>query len=275
MNKVKIIDKIIPTEDLKDINRIYIGNDYCEKNLNKSKIISFIEYYKNQKAITLLLPFMTNFGIKLLADILGEGVVSELENFEIVFNDWGTFYYLRKYYPIINLVVGRLLTKQRKDPRIDNTLKKQDTPVDVFDVLVDYQDKTKTMRKYQEIPNYLIDLYYRHSLETPDIINFLLENNVHRIEIDNLVWKMISEIPAEIKVSLYYPYILMSVTRYCVLLHGKYNNVCNKDCLENKIINLEEGFCVKGNAVYFKNEQMPAGIDLITTNIDRIIYQTL
>ena len=79
---------------------------------------------------------MTNFGLKLLADILGEGIISELKNFEIVFNDWGTFYYLRKYYPMINLGVGRLLTKQRKDPRIKNTLEKEDTPIDIFDVFM-------------------------------------------------------------------------------------------------------------------------------------------
>ena len=112
-------------------------------------------------------------------------------------------------------------------------------------------------------------------METQDIINFLFENNVHRIEIDNLVWKMISEVSMEMKVSLYYPYILMSVTRYCGLLHGKYESVCNKDCLGSTIMDLGEGFYIKGNAVYFKNDKLPLDIDLKMNNIDRIIYQQI
>ena len=123
MNKVNIINKIISYDDSQLTERIYIGNDYCQLNLNEKEIINLIVYYKDKKQITLLLPFLTNLGLEKLSNILKQSCVVDNDAFEIVFNDWGTFFYLRKNYPKVKLVLGRLLTNQKKDPRISNVLK--------------------------------------------------------------------------------------------------------------------------------------------------------
>ena len=266
MNKVNIINKIISYDDSQLTERIYIGNDYCQLNLNEKEIINLIVYYKDKKQITLLLPFLTNLGLEKLSNILKQSCVVDNDAFEIVFNDWGTFFYLRKNYPKVKLVLGRLLTNQKKDPRISNVLKNKNNVV--TDVL------NKQIVYLPELPQSLIDLYYRHSIETPELIKFLTSNNVYRIELDNVVWKIVSELPKTIKVSLYYPYLLLSVTRYCGLLHDKYESVCNKDCV-NDIQKLSNGFYLKGNAIYHKNDVLPSKEDLENNNIDRIVYQAL
>ncbi len=266
MNKVNIINKIISYDDLQLTERIYVGNDFCQLSLNEKEIIKLIDHYKGKKQITLLLPFLTNLGIEKLSDILKQSGIADNNTFEIVFNDWGTFYYLRKNYPKVKLVLGRLLTNQKKDPRILNVLKNKDTVV--TDIL------NKQIVYLPELPQSLIDLYHRHSVETPELIKFLTDNNVYRIELDNVVWKIVSELPKTIKVSLYYPYLLLSVTRYCGLLHDKYEKICNKDCV-NDIQKLSNGFYLKGNALYHKNDVLPSKEDLESNNIDRIVYQTL
>lgn len=267
MKKAKLINKIIPINNLYEYERLYIGNDYCEKNWDANTIIKLINFYKSKK-ITLLLPFFTDTGLKKLAIILKYLKENRLKNLEIVFNDWGTFYYLRKYYPKINLILGRLLTKQRKDPRMDIILKNKQEHFKIFKNTDYFFVYTKP------VPSSLFELFSKNIIETPEIIKFLLENNVSRIEIDNLVWNMQSNLSKNIKVSMYYPYMILNVTRYCGAINNKYEIVCNKDCLK-KSKNISENVFIKGNAMYYKNVVMPSKKILKINNIDRIIYQEI
>lgn len=269
MKKSKVINKIIPINELSQFDRLYIGNDYCENNLNVKKIKGLLDVYQNRK-ITLLLPFLTDYGIKKLSDMLTSFKILKLKNFEVVFNDWGTFFFLKRHYPKINLVLGRLLTKQRKDPRIEIILKNKQEHFKVLKNSLGIKNIVQT----KKVPGSLIDLFSRNAIESKEIINFLIENNILRIEIDNLTWDMIAKLPSKIKVSLYYPYILLNVTRYCGAINGKYENVCNKDCLK-KEKNISNNIFMKGNALYYKNSVMPTKNTLKSNNIDRIVYQNI
>ncbi|MDD3053654.1 MAG: hypothetical protein PHG84_04555 [Endomicrobiaceae bacterium] len=267
MQKAKIVNNKILNKQLSDIDRIYIGNDYCENNLDYSKINQLIDFYNNKVKISLLLPFLTDKSFDRVSNILKtlENINSKYS--EIIFNDWGTFYYLRTYYPKLNLVMGRLLTKQKKDPRADIILKNKQDKVKV----IKSNDCNKIIHT-KKVPGTLVDIFARHSVESDEIFDFLLKNNVSRIEIDNLVWNMVSLLPKDIKVSLYFPYILLTVTRYCGGMNGKYSKVCNFDC-RNKATLLEDGFYINGNAVYYKNDILPSNKVFKSNNIDRIVYQ--
>ena len=269
MKKAKLIEKNNFIDDLLEFDRFYIGNDYCENNLQIKRTIKLINFYK-EKNITLLLPFLTDCGLEKLKQILNLLKTYKLKDFEIVFNDWGTFYYLRKYYPDIKLVLGRLLTKQRKDPRIEIILKNKQ---EHFKLLKNNLGITNIV-KTKKVPISLIELFSRTAMESKESIDFLIKNNVLRIEIDNLTWDMIIKLPTKIKVSLYYPYILLNVTRYCGAINGKYDKVCNKICLK-KPKNISENIFMKGNALYYRNNIIPHKKDLKSNNIDRIIYQEI
>jgi hypothetical protein len=268
MKKIKIINSVIRNNKLLQFDRLYIGNDYCEENFKVNNIKKIICAYKNKK-ITLLLPFLTDLGIKKLYDILTFLNKFNLKDFEIVFNDWGTFFFLKKYYPKTKLILGRLLTKQRKDPRIEVILKnKQDS----FKILKNCVNNNVVRTKLT--PPSLLDLFSRNVIESEEITNFLLENNILRIEIDNLAWDMFSNLSKKIKVSMYYPYVLLNVTRYCGAINGKYEKICNKDCL-NTPKYISENIFMKGNSLYYKNIIIPNKNVLKSNNIDRIIYQEL
>ena len=269
MKKSKIINEIVSVDELSDFDRLYIGNDYCENNLNVNNIKNLIKVYQSKK-ITLLLPFLTDCGIEKISNILSFFRNFNLKNFEIVFNDWGTFCFLKKYYPKIDLVLGRLLTKQRKDPRIEIILKNKQEHIKLLKNHLGIVNVVKT----KKVPVSLMDLFSRSAVESKEMMDFLIKNNVLRIEIDNLTWDMLFKLPKKIKVSLYYPYLLLNVTRYCGAINGKYERVCNKDCLK-KPKNISENIFMKGNSLYYKNNIIPHKKNLKSNNIDRIVYQEI
>ena len=269
MKKTIITDIKLNSNQLKDIDRVYIGNDYCQNKINIKNIKELISFYNNKVKITLLLPFFTDTYFYKLEEILCfiKGNV-KLKHFEIVFNDWGTFYYLRKYYPKFSLVMGRLLTKQKKDPRINIILNNLQ---DKFKILKSKNNENKIIFT-KKVPGSLNDIFSRSSIETNKLFDFLHKNNVSRIEIDNIETNIKLEKNKNIKVSLYYPYVLLTLTRYCGAFYNEKNKVCNRNC---KHINLNDNFYIKANALYYKNENLPKKYLLKSNNIDRIIYCTL
>lgn len=271
MKKTLLIDTKLSLNKLKDIDRVYIGNDCCENKINVKNIKELISFYNNKEKITLLLPFFTDTCFYKLEEILcfiKENV--KLKDFEIVFNDWGTFYYLRKYYPKISLVMGRLLTKQKKDPRINIILNNLQEKFKI----IKSKDKENKIVFTKKIPASLNDIFSRSSIETDKLFDFLHKNNVSRIEIDNIKTDIKIEKNEKIKVSLYYPCVLLTLTRYCGAFYNKKDTVCNKNC-KNTIINLNDNFYIKANALYYKNETLPKQSILKSNNIDRIVYCSL
>ena len=271
MKKTIVTNIKLDDKKLKNIDRVYIGNDFCQEKINVNEIKKLFQYYDNKVNITLLLPFFTDtFFYKLEKILLFIEGKTDIKNFEIVFNDWGTFYYLRKKYPAFKLVMGRLLTKQKKDPRVNvilNNLQEK------FRILKSKENKQKIFFT-KKVPNSLSDIFSRNSVETKEFFDFLIKNNVNRIEIDNIKQCIKTEKNKKIKVSLYYPYSLLTLTRYCGALYNKTKRVCNKIC-NNKPVNLKDGFYIKANALFYKNEIVPKEQDLDLNNIDRIIFWNL
>jgi len=269
MQKIKIVNNKISTADLAGIDRIYIGNDYCENDLDFSNTAALTAFYGGKTAISLLFPFLTDKSFGKIHAILKKLKKVSGSKPEIIFNDWGLFYFIRKHYPEMNLVMGRLLTKQKKDPRADVILQNKQDKIKI--IKSDTGDK---IIRSKDIPKQLVDIFSRHSVESDIFFDFLLNNNVSRIEIDNLQWNMLSSASKKLKVSLYFPYLLLSVTRYCGAMNGEYSKVCNRSC-EKKPVEFNKGFYIKGNAVYYKNDSMPDNKILKSNNIDRIVYQEI
>lgn len=268
MKKTIITNIKLDDKNLKSIDRVYIGNDFCQEKFNVNEIKKLLIFYNNKVKITLLLPFFTDTFFckleKLLPFIKNN---TSIKYFEIVFNDWGTFYYLRKNYPFFSLVMGRLLTKQKKDPRVNVILNNLQ---DKFRILKSKEDEKKIIFT-KKVPKSLVNIFSRSSIETKELFCFLIKNNVKRIEIDNIQADIIMEKNNKVKVSLYYPYSLLTLTRYCGALYNKTDRVCNKIC-NNAPINLKNGFYIKANALYYKNENLPDEQLLKMNNIDRIVY---
>ena len=98
------------------VNRVYLGNEFCERLLptpaQMTEAIACTQYLGID--FSLQTPLLTDSGIKrlrILLDTLAEGT-------EVIVNDWGTLRLIRTDYGGLKPLLGRLLYKMIKDPRL-------------------------------------------------------------------------------------------------------------------------------------------------------------
>ena len=237
-------------------SRLYFGNEFCESLIPSLEDLTYILRFTTEKGMkfTLVSPYVTNEGIRKLKPLI-DRLADRQPACEIVVNDWGILRLLNMKYAKLNLLLGRLLTKQKKGPRILNLLDKIS------------QDSI---------------LYFQKSnVDNRVIHDFLISKNIKRLELDNPLHGILRP-PSSINGSLYIPYGYVTTSRFC--FHACYKNrtkllatasYCNKECqkytfkLQHKSMPVE--LILKGNTQFFKNEHLPDNLEQL--NIDRLIYQ--
>jgi hypothetical protein len=149
-------------EDLKYYNtkysRIYFGNEFCERLIPSGKelgnVLDFVT--NNRLGFTLLTPYVTNDGLEKLATLLAL-LASKAEPCEVVFNDWGLLDIINRGSTYLQPVMGRLLNKMKRGPRL--------------------------MHFLDLVPKETVDYFRTCSLEMPAFQKFLIENRVKRVEL--------------------------------------------------------------------------------------------
>lgn len=251
---------ITKAENLKYVNskysRLYFGNEFCQHlipSLRDFKIIlDFV--LKHNMHFSLVTPYVTNEGIESLRPLL-KHVVSNFPDAEIIINDWGVLRLLRDEFGGLNLVLGRLLTKQKRGPRI-----------------LSIKDK---------VPSTMIQHFKESNIDVPILSDFLINNRINRVELDNLLQGITRE-AASLRASLYFPFAYVTTTRFCLTASSERQirfsrsiYACNKECqrytfrLRHK--NMPVDLFLKGNTQFFKNRDMSYNLDDL--NIDRIVYE--
>ena len=233
--------------DLKNFNRIYFGDAFCQNLIPEKETL--LEIYKkisdNNIKFTLNTSYVTDEALKkILLNI--ESLCKFDDSFEVVFNDWGIFYEIKQRFPNINLVLGRLLTKQRTDP---NALK----------IITNSQEQKGDIIS-KEVPKSLYKHFQSSVINDKIFQDYLIENNIKRVEIEYLVWDMKLQLPNNIKASIYYPYAHITTTRNCGILNMTYTK-CNKMCRDIKIeypsdSNHPFKYIAIGNTVYYNLEKI-------------------
>lgn len=271
MEKAIFVSKI---KHLKYVNetftRLYFGNEFCERLLPSAyelkKVLKFV--YKKSIAFTFVTPYVTNKGL-LNLDKLFSAISNQSNQFEnkskspsknqseIVINDWGVLELIKEKKPANSeLVLGRLLTKMKRGPRILN-----------FKC------------------NKITETHFKRSnIELPIFQKFLIENDIKRVELDNLLQGIDFDFSKNVlKASLYYPYLYVATTRRCITnscdLLSAINKIgifpCNKECqkytLRLKHEYMPKTILLKGNTQFIKNQNIPEGLG--ERGINRLIYQ--
>ena len=244
------------------IDRVYMFDAFCQNLLPTINDIDSAYKYLKDKNIkfTLNTPFVTDFGIdKILKNV--EYISKYEEDFELVFNDWGVCYEIKKSFPNIKLVLGRLLTKQKVDPR----------------AIILFENKNK-INLNEEIFNNMYEHFQGSLINDKLVQNFLIEQNIKRVEIEYLLWDMKVELQNNIKASIYYPYAHISTTRNCGVLNMTYLK-CNKICKETKMqYNMIEkaSYIVMGNTIYCDIENIMTEEKLKKYPcVDRIVFNDI
>jgi len=249
MNKMEHAIFINNLKDLKLIDKnkfkiLYFGTEFCEKLIPKKEEINKIKEFckKNNIKLILVTPYCTNFGLKEINKI----IKILPKKTEIIFNDWGVLRIIKKskHIPIL----GRLLIRIRRDPYIN-----------------------------RENPN--INLFRYSNLDNKDFQKFLLNNNITRVEIDNVKQGYSFNLNNNIKTSLYYPFVYISSGRKCIFANC--DNIDNKDIVKLNGCNFEckkytalseEPYKIiwKGNTHFYINNKTPKSYS--KWNIDRLVY---
>ena len=265
IEKIKFIENIKELNKCKKYNHIYLGSEFCEKKLFTLKDLETVISNKIKQKITLVFPYLTQSYLdktKKMVDFISKNTNVFCE---IVFNDWGFFYFIRKNYPNIKLVLGRLLTKQKSDPVAYYTVySKQAISSSKNNIFIPKQISQETKE------------YFSQTLINSKILQkFMIKNNIVRVELDNVNWNMKIKLPKQIKASIYYPYVKVTTTRHCSFLNMINNNKCKKQCEKGNIIlnkyRVSYNYVIKGNSVNYKNTIIPDDKELKKNCIDRIV----
>ncbi len=241
-------------ESLNGYSRIYYGAEFCETLLPAEKEFLRVVDFANENSLgfSLLTPFLTDSGMKRIDKLLTILSKNHAEA-EVIVNDWG----LLRRVNNLNLkpVMGRLINKQQRGPR---TILLKGAPEGMF------------------------EHYSRGIADSEEMQNFLLENNIFRIELDNLLQGVGSDFSkTKLKASLHYPFAFISTSRLCLaancesLLGRKKIDLgsCSRECerylfkLKSKDMPVE--LLLKGNSYFFENKKIPE--NLAAQGIDRIV----
>ena len=240
-----------------DFTRIYFGQEFCERllpqNTDLEKIISFSS--DKDVPLTLVTPYVTDKGLLKLEKLI-ELFAEKMPKAEIVFNDWGVFQFIEENFPELKPVLGRLLNKQKRGPRITNII--------------------------EQVPKETREYYMGASLDVSATAGFLKKKKIFRAEFDNLLQGLdMSGLDKKIKRSLYLPYLFISTTRFCLTANCDVGDTgvgvmpCHHECqkytfnLNNPV--MKQPLIRKGNTIFAINDNIPETVP--KGEVDRIVIQ--
>lgn len=245
----------------KEFSRLYFGSEFCQRLMPSVSDLEKAIGLASEKALgfTLVTPYVTNEGLDKLS-LLFEKLEKERPGSEVVFNDWGVLRFLHGWHRELEPVMGRLLNKMKRGPRLMN----------LMDIL----------------PPSTIDYFRSCSLDVPLYQQWLVKNGVKRVEFDNLFQGLDINLGGTgLNSSLYTPYGYITTTRLCLAIscdvHGKEDEIgifpCKKECQERSYYCLntvmQTPLIRKGNTIFYKNENVPEEDTMGKACINRLVIE--
>jgi len=238
-------------------SRLYFGNEFCEHLVpsitNLEHVLDFT--LQNSLDFTFVSPYVTDKGLEKLDSLL-QKIVEKKPDSEVVFNDYGVLRMLNSRYGGLEPVMGRLLNRMKRGPRL--------------------------MMVIDKLPQTTVEYFRRSNLGVPILDQFLNENRVRRVELDNVL-QGIDFAPGNLRVSLYMPFVYVTTTRFCLVnscdVPEKREIIgifpCGKECQKYTFYLTSPIMPVtlirKGNTIFFSNEVLPDSLE--DKGITRLVVQ--
>ena len=252
--------------------RVYWGCEFCETLIPGAASTARLAELARDKGLawSLVTPYVTDRGLDRIGLLLAR-LPRELHPDEVVVNDWGVLRWLRREQAHIRPVLGRLMNKMIRDPRVASHLDDPRAPREAVDALRGFSISAGSYRK------------------------FLEEKQVGRVEIDNPLQGLAVDFTAqEIPASIYLPFGYVTTGRTC--LPGslgmppaeKFSHLgqCGRECggtvLELKNtrspFETDRGLRLyqRGNTIFYFQPpaQAAAGLEAAAgCGVDRVIWQ--
>lgn len=253
-------------------SRIYFGNEFCQHLIPSRDSLTRIYSAAQRKglAFTLLTPYITDEGIERLQPLF-EFLAGQEERPEVVVNDWGVLRLLRREFPNLTPVLGRLMNKMLRDPLA-----------------------TAYYTLHALTPKPALSALRRSNLTVPVYQAFLKRSGIRMVEVDNVVQGIDMDFQGlGFAAALYVPYGFVATGRICLFAslnqpkEKKFtvSTRCSKECQRhyaecsyheapfkgNPFVLLH-----RGNTVFYpqgKNLLRSALLSAQAKGIRRIIYQ--
>jgi len=235
----------LPEQPPAGYSRLYYGAEFCFWRLPSSaKTLVAVEWARS-----------AGWNFTLATPALGEDERVRLDSFlqkvlpeltagdEVLISDWGALELIRAVRDDLTILLGRVLSGQKRGPRIlDMTL-------------------TGEQRAY----------FQRGSWHNRDAVELLAEQGIERIEQDNLLQGLAS-LSNTLKGSLHLPFAMVTSSRICPFRLSGESGPCPVYCGELFTLQSDETEALlyqDGNTQFLRNERLPD--DLLPLGIDRIV----
>lgn len=241
-------------------SRIYYGNEFCQERIPRPGELeaSCRTIRETGLPLTFVTPPVNDDGCDVLVDRLTR-LQNWLPHSEVVVNDWGVLRLVHEKFPALVPVLGRLLNKFLRDPRV-------------------------TAR--YDVPPAL----RQSSLSIPAYGRLLARYGVQRTELDNLYQGIDLDFQAlDLLPSLYVPFGYVTTGRICMLgnLHlsrdekfATPSGPCPQPCLRVEVDLAEQkaeahSFTQRGNTIFYRQAEalIDRGLEWAKRHGARVVYQ--
>jgi hypothetical protein len=252
-------------------SRCVYGNEFCEHLIpSREKLEAILAAADNAGLpVTFLTPYCSDAGLEALKPLFHVMSLSP-RPVEVVFNEWGVLNLLRRDFPELVPVQGRLMNKSLRDPRVTGVYASSEAPGPA-----------------------LVSLR-RSNLDCSSYTGFLTGLGIHSVELDNLPQGVdFGFADGGVKASVYFPFGFISTSRICMAAGLQYRKQdkfqpgapCRHECQSHLLEysytnspfdNRDQKFYLKGNTYFYVHteemlrtlfQQARAGL------IDRLVFQ--
>jgi len=241
-----------------EFSRLYFGNEFCERLLPAAaELREALALVRDRRGVgfTFVTPYVTEKGLRTLRRLL-DIISREMPGSEVVCNEYGVLRTLHKDYPALEPVLGRLLSRMKRGPRL--------------------------MTVIDKLPASTVHYFRDNNLNVPALAEFLSGLGVKRVELDNVLQGFDFTLE-RFTGSLYFPFAYVTTTRLC-LANGCEDaaraeqvtiSPCRRECrrytfrMTHPIMPLP--LIRKGNTIFFRNDRLPDGLE--ERGFDRLVVQ--
>lgn len=253
-------------------DRLYFGQEFCERKLpSRDQLARALAWAREHDLrFTLMTPPLTDDGIDAVERLLTL-LEADGEAHEVVVSDFGLLHVTARRHPGVAPVLGRLLARQRRDPRLVRLMKGDGSLVPA----------SGRLWQHVPLPPDAVAIYDGCLLEGEGLAHFLHGLGVRRVELDNVAHGLALTLPETLKASLHVPWGCVATTRRCHPYPGMHPapfacllSSCEMGCettYELRTAGLDEPLYKRGGTVFFRNPKLPPAGRLAAARVDRIV----
>jgi hypothetical protein len=248
-------------------DRCAYGTEFCEHLIPGLDSLrqTYIAARERGLGFTFLTPYVSEAGISKLRPLLN--CLQQLGAAEVSFNDWGVLHMLRRDFPALIPVQGRLLNKSLRDPR-------------VMGVYADSQAASAAAAA-------TLAVLQRSNLDCASYTRLLARFGVTQVEMDLLPQRIHLELPQGVAVSVYFPFGFIATSRSCMAAGLHYRKPdkfqpgapCRHECqthlveytyINSPFGNRDQRFWLKGNTYFYTHTDEMIGDAIAQAHAARI-----